>query len=166
MTQLCARLDTSAQEVPEHPWGTASGSTPFFSGYYPLSTPICFAAPSAAAVDAFHTAALTLADSRDTPLITMPLLSSILMDTGSRRIVDRAKGDGWRIPTITVESEDYVCLVALAVIIHAGMTGRLIIALIPGRRRHRIWTGSTASRSLGQRVYKVSSAHLPSRRAS
>ena len=28
----------------------------------PLSTPICFAAPSAAAVDAFHTAALTLAD--------------------------------------------------------------------------------------------------------
>ena len=86
--------------------------------------------------------------------------------TGSRRIVDRAKGDGWRIPTITVESEDYVCLVALAVIIHAGTTGRLIIALIPGRRRHRIWTGSTASRSLGQRVYKVSSAHLPSRRAS
>src|SRR6516225_4106330 len=82
------------------------------------------------------------------------------------RIVDRAKGDGWRIPTITVESEDYVCLVALAVIIHAATTGRLIIALIPGRRRHRIWTGSTASRSLGQRVYKVSSAHLPSRRAS
>jgi len=156
MTQLCARLDTSAQEVPEHPWGTASGSTPFFSGYYPLSTR--FAAPSAAAVDAFHTAALTLADSRDTPLITMPLLIE--------RIVDRAKGDGWRIPTITVESEDYVCLVALAVIIHAGTTGRLIIALIPGRRRHRIWTGSTASRSLGQRVYKVSSAHLPSRRAS
>jgi hypothetical protein len=38
----------------------------------------------------------------------MPLLSSILMDTGSRRIVDRAKGDDWRIPTITVESEDYV----------------------------------------------------------
>jgi len=128
----------------------------FFSGYYPLSTR--FAAPSAAAVDAFHTAALTLADSRDTPLITMPLLIE--------RIVDRAKGDGWRIPTITVESEDYVCLVALAVIIHAGTTGRLIIALIPGRRRHRIWTGSTASRSLGQRVYKVSSAHLPSRRAS
>ena len=32
----------------------------FFSGYYPLSTR--FAAPSAAAVDAFHTAALTLAD--------------------------------------------------------------------------------------------------------
>ena len=31
--------------------------------------------------------------------------------------MDRAKGDGWRIPTITVESEDYVCLVALAVII-------------------------------------------------
>ena len=55
--------------------------------------------------------------------------------------------------------------VPLAVIFHAA-TGKLIIALIPGRLRHRICPGSTASRSLGQRAYKASSAHLPSRRAS
>jgi len=42
--------------------GYGFGVDSVFSGYYPLSTPICFAAPSAAAVDAFHTAALTLAD--------------------------------------------------------------------------------------------------------
>jgi hypothetical protein len=45
-------------------------------------------------------------------------------------------------------------------------TGKLMIALKPGRLRHRICAGSTASSSFGQRVYKASSAHLPSSRAS
>jgi hypothetical protein len=36
---------------------------------------------------------------RYTPLIIMPLLSPILMDTGSKRIIVRAKGDGCRMPT-------------------------------------------------------------------
>ena len=64
------------------------------------------------------------------------------------------------------ERRRHVRFVPLAVIFHSGTTGRLIIALIPGRLRHRIFPGSTANRSLGQRVYKASSAHLPSRRAS
>jgi len=79
---------------------------------------ICFAAPSAAAVDAFHTAALHFGG--DTPQITLPLLlSPILMDTGSRRITGWAKDDGCRIPT--VESEGFVCFAALAAIIQGQL---------------------------------------------
>jgi hypothetical protein len=45
-------------------------------------------------------------------------------------------------------------------------TGSLMIDLRPGWLRHRIAPGSTASPSFGHRLYKLSSAHLPSSRAS
>ena len=59
----------------------------------------CFAAPDAAAVNAFHAAQAGVDNGapvcgRCTTPITMPPLSSIRTDTGSRHITARARGDG------------------------------------------------------------------------
>jgi hypothetical protein len=48
----------------------------------------------------------------------------------------------------------------------SATTGSFSIDLRPGRLRHRICEGSTASRSAGQRVNSACRAHISSRRAS
>src|SRR5262249_8095831 len=68
--------------------------------------------------------------------------------------------NGWR------ETHSNAVLIRASNSGHVATTGRLMIALMPGRLRHWICAGSTANLSFGQRVYKASSAHLPSKRAS
>ena len=74
--------------------------------------------------------------------------------TGAMRAIYGAGGRGAEAPPIAI------CPAAIAT------TGSFSIDRRPGRSRQRIWAGSTASASFGQRVNSACSAHMPSMRAS
>ena len=95
---------------------------------------VCFTATNAAAVDAFHAAAITAGGhdngapvcARYTALTTTPPSSSILTDTGSRRITVQPKAEVPLVPIEPITSGATLCRGPSPLITFSRFRGRII----------------------------------------